>query len=315
MHKTDLIPIDPTTPTAGPSYLGELVNRFLEDQDLASSSRATYARQLKRFTSWLQETGRLSYLNSLKREDILAYKQDLLDSGLSSFSVSGYLVTVRRLFAWLEGEKVFPDISRGVKGAKRARGFRKDCLTPSQIRGALTSIDRTTPEGLRDFALLNLLVRTGLRVIEISRAEVGDLRQEAGEAVLWIRGKGRDSKDDFVLLVEDTLRPLQAYLTSRGQLPEQAPLFASCSDRNQGQGLTTRSISRIVKERLRAIGLDSRRLTAHSLRHTAITLSIKGGASLQQAQAMARHTDPKTTMIYFHNLDRLQAGAERYIRF
>ncbi len=63
------------------------------------------------------------------------------------------------------------------------------------------------------------------------------------------------------------------------------------------------------------MGLDSKRLTAHSLRHTAITLSIKGGASLQQAQAMARHSDPKTTMIYFHNLNRLQAGAERFINF
>jgi integrase/recombinase XerC/integrase/recombinase XerD len=91
-------------------------------------------------------------------------------------------------------------------------------------------------------------------------------------------------------------------------------LFTSISDRNQGEALTTRSISRIVKQIFRGVGLDSRRLTAHSLRHTAITLSIKGGASLQQAQAMARHTDPKTTMIYFHNLNRLQAGAERFIQ-
>lgn len=295
--------------------LEELVSRFLEAQDLAPSSKATYSRQLKRFTSWLRDTGRATRLGQLSREDVLAYKQSLQDSGLSSYTVSGYLVTVRKLFAWLEAEKVYPNIARDIKGLKKARGFRKDCLTPAQIRESLASIDRSTPDGLRDFALLNLLVRTGLRVIEIARAEVGDIRQESSEAVLWIQGKGRDSKDDFVLLVEDTLKPLRAYLSSRGKLPDEAPLFTSVSDRNTGQALTTRSISRIVKEAFRAVGLDSKRLTAHSLRHTAITLSIKGGASLQQAQAMARHSDPKTTMIYFHNLSRLQAGAERFIKF
>ena len=118
-----------------------------------------------------------------------------------------------------------------------------------------------------------------------------------------------------MLLVEETLRPLRAYLSARGRLKETEPLFASGSRRNTGEALTTRSISRIVKERLRAVGLDDSRLTAHSLRHTAITLSIKGGASLQQAQAMARHTDPKTTLIYFHNLARIEAGAERFISF
>lgn len=295
--------------------LEELVSRFLEAQDLAPSSKDTYSRQLKRFTSWLRDTGRASKMSQLSRGDILAYKQSLQDSGLSSYSVSGYLVTVRKLFTWLEAEKIYPNIARDIKGLKKARGFRKDCLTPSQIRESLASIDRSTPEGLRDYTLLNLLVRTGLRVIEIARAEVGDIRQESSEAVLWIQGKGRDAKDDFVLLVEDTLKPIQAYLSSRGQLPDEAPLFASISDRNTGQPLTTRSISRIVKEVFRDIGLDSKRLTAHSLRHTAITLSIKGGASLQQAQAMARHSDPKTTMIYFHNLNRLQAGAERFIQF
>lgn len=308
-------PIGQTEVMALAPALEELVGRFLEAQDLAPSSKATYARQLKRFTGWLRDTGRASRMAQLSREDILAYKQSLQDSGLSSYSVSGYLVTVRKLFQWLESEKVYPDITKGVKGAKKARGFRKDCLTPSQIRDSLSSLDRDTPEGLRDYALLNLLVRTGLRVIEIARAEVGDMRQEGGEAVLWIQGKGRDSKDDFVLLVEDTLKPIRAYLSSRGQLPDEAPLFASISDRNSGQALTTRSISRIVKETFRGVGLDSKRLTAHSLRHTAITLSIKGGASLQQAQAMARHSDPKTTMVYFHNLNRLQAGAERCIQF
>lgn len=293
--------------------LEALVARFIEAQDVAPTSRATYTRVLRQFVLWLQETGRASRMDSLVREDILDYKETLASSGKSSYTVSGYLVAVRRLFEWLEGQKVYPNIARGVKGAKKARGFRRDCLTVSQLREAMDGIDQTSQEGLRDFALFNLLVRTGLRTVEVSRATVGDLRQESGEAVLWVQGKGRDDKDDFVLLVEDTLKPLRAYLASRGSLSPEEPLFSSVSDKNRGEALCTRSISRIVKTALRSVGLDDGRLTAHSLRHTAVTLAIKGGATLQQAQAMARHTDPKTTMVYFHNLARVESGAERYI--
>lgn len=292
-----------------------LVERFIQVQDVAHSSQATYRRELRQFTLWLDATARMEALNTLSRGDILAYKEYLASIGKSSYTVSGYLVAVRRFFEWLEAEKIYANIARGVKGQKKAKGFRKECLTPSQIRETLASIDRNGIEGLRNYALINLLVRTGLRTVEIERALVSDLRQESGEAVLWIQGKGRDSKDDFVLLVDDTLKPIRQYLTARGPIPAGAPLFASHSDRNAGESLTTRSISRIVKETFRRIGLDDSKLTAHSLRHTAITLALKGGASIQQAQAMARHSDPRTTMVYAHNLARIEAGAERCIHF
>lgn len=301
-------------PAAAPA-LEELVDHFVKAQDVAPSSRATYRRELRQFCLWLQDTGRATRMDTLTRQDILAYKDHLEKAGKSSYTVSGYLVAVRRLFAWLESEKVYPDVARGVKGAKKARGYRKDCLTPEELRLVLDSIDRSTLEGLRDYALVNLLARTGLRTIEVSRAELGDHRKESGEPVLWIQGKGRDTKDDFVLLVPETLKPLRKYLKARGPLTQYAPLFCSLSAKNYGEPLTTRSISRIAKNALLRAGLDSDRLTAHSFRHTAVTLAIKGGASLEQAQAMARHTDPRTTQVYFHNVARVESGAERCISF
>ncbi len=300
---------------ANSTDLLELVKRFIESQDVSQSSRATYYRELKQFIGWLGETDRITAFYTLHRQDILAYREDLLTLGKSSYTVDGYMTAVRKLFEWLESEKVYPNIAKGVKGTKKAKGFRKDCLTPFQIREALGSIDRGNLEGLRDYALFNLLIRTGLRTVEVTRAQVGDLRQESGEAVLWVQGKGRNTKDDFVILVEETLTPLRGYLSARGQLSDSDPLFSSISDRNHGLPLTTKSISRIVKNTLRGIDLNDKRLSAHSLRHTAISLSIKGGASLEQAQAMARHTDPKTTLIYFHNADRVESGAEKFIHF
>ena len=302
-------------PSAQRSSLLAMVDRVIASQDVSKPSRATYSRQLKQFASWLMETGKVEALNTLQRQDILDYRAHLLGLGKSANTVAGYLTSVRKLFEWLEAEKIYPNIARGVKGTKKAKGFRKDCLTPGQIRESLASIDRGTLEGPRDYALFNLLVRTGIRTIEVARAQVGDLRQQGGEAVLWVQGKGSDTKDDFVILIDETLRPLREYISTRGNLAETDPLFASISDRNSGEGLTTKSIRRIVKSILRGVNLNDKRLSAHSLRHTAISLSIKGGASLEQAQAMARHTDPKTTMTYFHNAARMENGAERCIHF
>jgi len=303
----------PTDITVSQSLLlDKILDNFLADQDISASSRSTYTRSMKQFKNWLYQDGREGSLK-LQREDILEYKSSLADKSI--YTQNLYLTSVRKLYQWLESKKIYPDITRGIKGAKKPKGFRKDTLTPDQLRQALKSIKKRSLEGKRDYAIFNLMARTGLRDIEVSRALVGDIRQESGQPVLWIQGKGKDIKDDFVLLMEPAMKPIRDYLKTRGSVHPEEPLFCSVSDRSSGQPLTTRSISRIVKTALRDIGLDDSRLTAHSLRHTAISLCISGGASLQQAQAMARHTDPKTTLIYFHNLERISAGAEKFINF
>ena len=288
------------------------ISDFLDSLDVAEKSRATYERSLRQFILWLYESGR--HTLQLQREDILAYKEYLAGSK-SAYTVTLYLTSVRKLYQWLESNRIYPDITRGIKGAKKPKGFRKDTLSQEQLRETLGSIEIQSLEGLRDCAIFNLMARTGLRCIEVSRALVEDIRMEQGQEVLWIQGKGRDSKDEFVLLLPEALMLIKAYLQVRGRVRKEEPLFCSHSDRNRGEALSTRSISRIIKNSMRAVGLDDSRLTAHSLRHTAITQSISGGASMEQAQAMARHTDSKTTLAYFHNLERVSSGAEKFIRF
>ncbi|MBR3690990.1 MAG: tyrosine-type recombinase/integrase, partial [Eggerthellaceae bacterium] len=77
-----------------------------------------------------------------------------------------------------------------------------------------------------------------------------------------------------------------------------------------GGRLTTRSVSGIVKQALRNIGLDSERYTAHSLRHTSVTYALMAGATVEEAQKMARHADISTTMLYAHHVDRVRNNAE-----
>lgn len=288
-----------------------LLERFLAAQDVSAASRETYRRELRQFFAWLTENAPAE--RTLGTEDLLAFKASLAARGLTSLTVTNYVVAVRKFFTWCASESLYPDIARGVKGAKRSRDFLKDPLTTEQAQDLLRSIDRTTPEGKRDFALVNLLLRTGLRTIEVVRADVGDLRQIGGEAKLYVQGKGRDAKDAFVVLTPAALGPLREYLQTRGALKDADPLFVSSSNRNAGGRLTTRSVRRLVKGRFEFIAISDRRLTTHSTRHTAITLALKGGASLQEAQALARHANINTTLLYAHNLDRVQNAAERRI--
>jgi len=308
-EKKAILPVKVKEGIARIPSLEELISSFIRAQDVRQNSRESYRKGLKKFLAWLQARE----ITQPTRETILDYKENLKESGLSSFTISSYIVAVRKFFTWLEATRGLPNIANGIKGAKRARGFRKDPLTLSQVKELLGSIDRAELQGLRDYALINLLTRTGLRTIEASRANVEDIRQQGGEALLWIQGKGRDEKDDFVLLTEETLRPIYEYLKARGSTKAEAPLFSSMSDRNGGGRLTTRTLRRIVKDRLRGIGIDSDRLTAHSLRHTGITLALQAGATVQEAQALARHANINTTLIYAHNIDRIKQAPERKI--
>lgn len=290
--------------------LDNYISVFLKSLDIRNSSKSTYQRQLREFFLWLSKRAN----DFPSREDLLEYKEFLRnDKELAAFTISGYLTAVRKFFEWLEAIKIYPNIAKGIKGPKRRRGFKKDALTIDQVKKLLGSIDQSTLSGKRDFALINLMIRTGLRTIEIIRADREDISRQGGETVLFIHGKGRDGKDEIVVLTEHSLEPIKQYFIARGRVRDEDPIFASHSTKNKGKRLTTRSVSRIVKERLKDVDLDDIRLTAHSLRHTAITLSLLAGATPQEARAMARHSDINTTLVYAHNINRIKQAPERKI--
>jgi len=284
------------------------MDMFLASLDVKPRTKETYRKALNRFMVWIKDNN----IGQPTRTDILQYKTYLLEN-YTACTVSSYLTAVKSLYTYLEAEKISPNIANGIKGAKHQQGFRKDPLTVEQVKNVLAEIDTSSITGKRDYAVINLFVRTGLRTVEVARANIEDIRQESGEALLYIQGKGRDSKDDFVLLTEATLRPIREYLKLRGETSSTEPLFISHSNKNYGGRLTTRSISRIVKDNLREANIDSERITAHSLRHTAVTLSLLAGATIQEAQSMARHKSINTTLIYAHNINRIKQAPERKI--
>jgi integrase/recombinase XerC/integrase/recombinase XerD len=134
--------------------------------------------------------------------------------------------------------------------------------------------------------------------------------------VLWVHGKGRDSKDAFVVLTDKAYEPIRAYLEARGAVKADEPLFLSGCNRNQAGRLSTRAISRICKDGLKAIGLNEKAFTAHSLRHTTAVNILRAGGNLNDAQGVLRHSNPATTQIYTASINeeiRLRNPAEALI--
>ena len=280
---------------------------FVRSLDATEQTKETYLKGARRFITYCKDNNILE----VNEADIMNYKNYLRNNYKAS-SISMYITSLKKLYKFLE-KKGIRNITTDLKGAKNTRNFKKDPLTIEQTKDLLKSIDTTTDEGKRNYALIKLLVATGLRTIEIERANIEDIRALGTANVLYIQGKGRDDKEEYVVLTYSTLKAIQDYLKTRKDAKPSDPLFVSYSDRSNGQRLKTRSIRDIVKKAYKNIGIVSDKITTHSLRHTAITLSLIGGASLQEAQNLARHSNINTTLIYAHNIDRIHNNAESKI--
>lgn len=274
-----------------------LVNSFLFDQDIKISSRSRYRRTLKQYFQYL-EAYSLS-LDVMQLSNLIEYKAFLFDKGLTSLTVSSYLTSLKKFYEWTESKKLYPNIAKGLKAPKRINSFKKQPLQPEQAKQLINGLKGGS---LRDQAIISLLLRTGLRTIEVNRANVGDLTDKGGRRVLMIHGKGRDTKDNFVLITDKTYLDLKAYLGTRTNLDPSQPLFISGSNNSKGQSLDVRTISKIAKNALKSIGLDSSSYTAHSLRHTAATAILRSTGDLEQTRLFCRHANPATTLIYTHTL-------------
>jgi integrase/recombinase XerD len=291
-----------------PATRADLQARFIQFIDARPATAATYGRSLRLFFQYLAD----KKIEAPTREDLITYR-DALKENHQPATVNAYIIALRQFFKWTETEGLYPNITQNVKGAKIERTFKKDPLTSRQMKAVLASIERSTEAGARDYAILSVMTSGGLRTIEATRADIEDLRALADETILYIQGKGKDQKSDFIKVPAPAEQALRDYLAKRGKASGTEPLFTSISNRNQGQRMTTRSISRLIKDRFRAAGLDSDRLTAHSLRHTAATLNLLKGGTLDETQQLLRHSRIDTTMIYSHHLDRMKNKSEARI--
>ena len=293
---------------AGQAVTESLYNSFLSYLDASPKTIQTYSRAIRQFMKYLAING----ITQPTREDVIAFREELKAEHKPS-TIQNYITAVRLFFQWTAQANLYPDVAQHIKGAKLTKEHKKDYLTSSQVKNVLGDMERDTVQGRRDYAIISLMVTGGLRDIEVHRANVEDLRTLGDSTVLYLQGKGREERAEYVKVPAPVERAIRASLADRKDAKGSQPLFISLSNNSKGDRISTRSISGIVKSNLVNAGYDSDRLTAHSLRHTAVTLSLLGGNSLQEVQQFARHSNISTTQIYAHNLERAKNQCENTI--
>ena len=285
-----------------------MLNRFVRYIDVSQLSVRSYISGVKKFLGYLSEKG----ITTPTRETILSYKKALCEKYAAN-TVALYLSSIRRFFAWTESEGLYANVTAGIKSPKIEKTHRRDAFGANELREIISGIKRDGVEGKRNYAIFTLIASCGLRCIEVVRANVGDIHRVAGVTVLSIQGKGRSDKDAIVKIAPEVEKALREYLQERGNVRDSEPLFASCSKRNKGARLTTQTISQVCKRSMIAAGYNSKRLTAHSLRHSAITIALLQGMSLDDVSAFARHSSIGVTMVYNHAIQRMKSRCESSI--
>lgn len=191
----------------------DLISKYLHELDLKEKTKENYERNISYF---------LDYLNSneiiqVTKQVILDYKRHLVSKNLSINTINAYLVALKNLYKWLEVNEISNDLSKHVKLLKNTRNFTKGSLSVNQVVELLNGIDTSNLKGLRDYAIILLFVSTALRGFELSNADIEDIKEIKGKSVLFIQSKGRDSKDEFVILERDTLNAITSYLKASGR--------------------------------------------------------------------------------------------------
>ena len=286
-----------------------LLTDFFLFLDVSEKTMATYLRALKQLFIFFRKNN----ISTPTYDSILLFKKELEGRKCKSATIALYLAAARRFFSWCEQKNIFPNIAVGVKAPRQERGHKRDFLGAKQLKLMLSTIERDSLKGKRNYAIMTLMCVGGLRTIEVIRANVEDMRRLGDFTVLYIQGKGRKDRTEFVKLPGPVFDAINDYLKERCSVNEKDPLFISTSNRNRNSRLTTRTISGIAKQAMRKAGFDSPRLSAHSLRHSAVTLSLLAGADLADVQSFARHSSITTTQIYSHAVDRINSSCENMI--
>ena len=303
---TGLIEVKSKVMKASAVNNAELVTKWLAFAQVKPASVRAYTKGVKNFLAFVKTND----ISGITREVLIGYKE-YLGGKYKAVTANLYLTATKLFVGFLYQEgAIVTNVAERIKNFKVSEQHAKDALSAQMTKKIIAAFDTATLKGKRDKAIYTLMTTCGLRCVEVMRANVGDLVNRGDKVFLQVQGKGRDDKNECVEVPSPVMNLITMYLASRAGVGDDEPLFASVSHRNFGCRLTTTSISRIIKTTLRDNGIDSSRITAHSLRHTCANTMIINGVDLRRVQEVLRHKNITVTQRYLHELDRYNNGGE-----
>ncbi len=283
----------------------ELINNFIKSLDRRPTTKETYRKALLEYSKWLGNTSPLG-LNS---NDIQRYKDYISSKDLSTSSVSAYLTAVRRLYDYLQHSgKIKDNPAKKVRGGARPQRHSTKPISRADVKKLFDSIDTSSPLGLRDSLILNLMLRCGLSEIEIVRADVGDIKTRGKDTIIYVQGKNKDRKDEYSVIPSEVARDINNYLEQRESSEPADPLFWGVGNRAKRERITTRAIRARINHYFEKLGFNKKGITPYSLRHTAALLAIESGASVSEVMHMLRVKTVDTALVYFEEAKELKGS-------
>ncbi len=274
-----------------------LIERFLDklwaERGLSDNSLQSYRHDLVHLQGQLEGSDKT--LSSARREDLLAVLATDVRQGKSPRSVSRYLSAYRQFYRWLVREGVLAsDPVALIESPKTGRGL-PSVLTEQQVETLLAAPDTTTPLGLRDRAMLELMYATGLRVSELVGLELANLNLNQG--VVRVIGKGQ--KERLVPIGSEAHDSIEAYLNSARPELLKGMQTNSLFVTSRKAGMTRQAFWYMLK-RYAARSDIRQKLSPHTLRHSFATHLLNHGADLRVVQLLLGHSDLTSTQIYTH---------------
>jgi integrase/recombinase XerD len=280
---------------------------YLRDvRRMSPNTVESYARDLAALAAFA-ESRRLAP-DALERRDLEAFVRSLMASGLSPRSVARAVACVRGFYRFAAVEDKRDASAADDLRAPRAWPALPKFLSLEEVDRLLEQPDPSTPRGLRDKALIEVLYATGLRVSELLSLRTGNLHLDGG----YLTCVGKGQKERIVPIGQDAARWVQRYIADGRPALLQRPspwLFVNARD---GGPLSRVGFWKVLKEYGTRAGI-SREISPHVLRHSFATHLLERGADLRAIQAMLGHADLSTTQIYTHVLEaRLRTVYDRF---
>jgi len=270
------------------------------------NTRKAYARAASEFAAWCDLNG-LHELRDLEPVHVAAYIEGL-QARLAAPSVKQHLAAIRMLFDWLVvGQVIAVNPASSVRGPKHSmKKGKTPVLTADEARTLLDAIDATTVVGLRDRALIALMVYTFARVGAALQMKVEDVYVQGRRT--WVRLHEKGGKQHEMPCHHTLDAYLHAYLEGARLVgDDKGVLFRTARGRSgvlADKAMAQADAYRMIRRRAAAAGIGTR-IGNHSFRATGITEYLRNGGKLEIAQQMANHESARTTGLYDRRNDQI----------
>jgi integrase/recombinase XerD len=284
----------------GGGSLRELIGEFLDWMSVEKghpyNTILSYGYDLERYRVFVEDmccTG----ISEIGRADVLDYLATLVEMDLSSRSRERHLVAIKQFHRYLcEEGRLQNDCTASLDGPRVSKML-PHVMSRDDVETLLAQPDLSTPRGVRDAAMLELMYSAGLRISELINLKREDIRADIG----FLKCRGKGGKQRLIPIGKVAEQKLQRHLDMRSH-PESEWLFLT----RLGKPFTRQGCWKMIRGYIRSAGI-SKKVTPHTLRHSFATHLLSGGANLRSIQEMLGHADISTTQIYTHvTSDRLK---------